>query len=99
MGKLMNSLLNLSKSGDAFSIGEGDGSGKGIYSIVVRSYSGSFVKCFTVEVVRSPSSSYDAPDGYTMVSTSTSVSAGGVHITENYIPQMVIDVDTLTYLI
>ena len=84
--------------------GEGDSTtdyangGEGIYSITVRSYNGTFVKCHTIEVDRSPSSTYPTPDGYQLMSSATSVSAGGVHIVEHFIPYMIAAVDTLILL-
>ena len=69
------------------------GEGKGIYSIKVKSHNGRFVKCFTVEVERSPTSVYNPPAGYRMVSTATTLSTGGIHIKEVYVPQVLLDMD------
>ena len=77
----------------------GEVSGDGIYSITVQSYNGSFVKCFTIRVDRSPNSTYEIPTGYVMISTATGVSTGGVHIVENYVPQMMLDIDTQILLL
>ena len=79
--------------------GDDTGSGKGIFSIRVESHNGRFVKCFTVEVDRSPSGVYPTPEGYKMVSTATTLSTGGVHIVEKYVPQVMLDIDKLILLL
>ena len=73
--------------------GGSDTPGSGIYSITVQSYNGSFIKCNTITVDRGPNSTYPLPDGYRLMTTATSVSTGGVHIVETYVPQMLLDVD------
>lgn len=75
------------------------GPGYGVYSITVQSYNGAFIRCHNIIVDRSPNSTYKAPKGYKLLSTATSVSVGGVHIVENYVPQMMLDVDTMILLL
>ena len=72
---------------------KGTSPGEGIYSITAHSYNGTFIKCFTIEVDRSPTSTYPTPPGYKMISTATSISMGGVHIVEHFVPQLLLDID------
>ncbi len=73
--------------------------GEGIYSIVVESYNGTFAKCFKIRVDRSPSSTYSAPPGYVKMTSAESISIGGVHIVEEYLPSFLLILDTMILLI
>ncbi len=78
---------------------DSNGEGKGIYSITVDSHNGRFVKCFNIRVDRSPSASYDPPEGYRKISSAQSISMGGAHIVEEFTPGLLLDVDTLILLL
>ncbi len=69
------------------------GSGFGIYSVTIESSSGPFVKCNTIRVDRSPAASYLAPEGYVMASSTSSVSMGGAHVVEHYVPSSMLAVN------
>ena len=68
---------------------------EGIYSITIHSEFNGFVQWYTVYIERSPSAEYTAPQDYVLISSSESVSPGGVVTAETFVPEFSLDVQKL----
>jgi len=67
----------------------------GIYTITARSEFNGFAQWYTINVERSPSSEFAAPEGYIMTSSNEVISTAGVALIETYVPKMILDIQKL----